>query len=67
VLALGLLSSCTNLPVATEDAKAPDVFDRIRALDLLPRGPQPVDQNALLAAARIRSFPAQGGQRAVPQ
>ena len=42
-LALAALGSCTNLPVATEDAKTPDVFDRIRALDILPRSPQPVD------------------------
>jgi general secretion pathway protein D len=41
-LALAALGSCTNLPVATEDAKTPDVFDRIRALDILPRSPQPV-------------------------
>jgi general secretion pathway protein D len=41
--ALVALGSCTNLPVATEDAKTPDVFDRIRALDILPRSPQPVD------------------------
>ena len=40
-LTLALAASCTNLPVATEDAKTPDVFDRIRALDLLPRSPQP--------------------------
>ena len=38
-LILACLGSCTNLPVATEDAKTPDVFDRIRALDLLPRQP----------------------------
>ena len=43
---LACVGSCTNLPVATEDAKAPDVFDRIGALDLLPRQPLPVDQNA---------------------
>jgi general secretion pathway protein D len=42
-LALAALGSCTNLPVATEDAKTPDVFDRIRALDILPRSPQPVE------------------------
>src|ERR1700675_2846701 len=41
-LILACLGSCTNLPVATEDAKTPDVFDRIRALDLLPRQPLPV-------------------------
>ncbi len=40
-LTLARCGSCTNLPIATEDAKAPDVFDRIRALDLLPRSPQP--------------------------
>jgi hypothetical protein len=40
-LTLALAASCTNLPVATEDAKAPDVFDRIRALDLLPRPRSP--------------------------
>jgi general secretion pathway protein D len=45
-LTIALLSSCTNLPVATEDAKAPDVFDRIRQLDLLPRSPQPVNGDA---------------------
>ncbi len=44
--ALGALGSCTNLPVATEDAKTPDVFDRIRALDILPRSPQPVDNGS---------------------
>ena len=42
-LVLASLGSCTNLPVATEDAKTPDVFDRIRALDILPRSPQPVE------------------------
>jgi general secretion pathway protein D len=53
-LALAALGSCTNLPVATEDAKTPDVFDRIRALDILPRSPQPVDNGP------------NGGQRAKP-
>jgi general secretion pathway protein D len=46
------LGSCTNLPIVTEDAKAPDVFDRIRALDLLPRQPLPVDQNAQIGGNR---------------
>src|SRR5450631_80324 len=55
-LMLALVGACTNnLPVATEDAKTPDVFDRIRALDILPRAPQPVDP-----AAQI------GGQRGKP-
>jgi general secretion pathway protein D len=49
-----LAASCTNLPVATEDAKTPDVFDRIRALDILPRSPQP-EPGAVI-----------GGQRAKP-
>jgi general secretion pathway protein D len=53
-LALAALGSCTNLPVATEDAKTPDVFDRIRALDILPRSPQPVESSP------------NGGQRAKP-
>ena len=51
-IVLAGLGSCTNLPVATEDAKAPDVFDRIRALDLLPRQPLPVDQNAQIGGTR---------------
>ncbi len=51
-LALAALGSCTNLPVATEDAKTPDVFDRIRALDILPRSPQPVDQRPEQRPAR---------------
>jgi general secretion pathway protein D len=33
-------------------AKAPDVFDRIRALDLLPRQPLAVDQNAQIGGTR---------------
>jgi general secretion pathway protein D len=53
-LVLAALGSCTNLPVATEDAKTPDVFDRIRALDILPRSPQPVENGP------------SGGQRAKP-
>jgi general secretion pathway protein D len=53
-LTLALAASCTNLPVATEDAKTPDVFDRIRALDILPRSPQP-EPGAVI-----------GGQRAKP-
>jgi general secretion pathway protein D len=51
-MVLACVGSCTNLPVATEDAKAPDVFDRIRALDLLPRQPLPVDQNAQIGGNR---------------
>jgi general secretion pathway protein D len=51
-LVLACVGSCTNLPVATEDAKAPDVFDRIRALDLLPRQPLPVDQSAQIGGSR---------------
>ena len=51
-LILACLGSCTNLPVATEDAKPPDVFDRIRALDLLPRQPLPVEQNAEIGGNR---------------
>jgi general secretion pathway protein D len=53
-LVLACMGSCTNLPVATEDAKAPDVFDRIRALDLLPRQPLPVDQNAQIGGNRSK-------------
>jgi general secretion pathway protein D len=53
-LTLALVGSCTNLPVATEDAKTPDVFDRIRALDLLPRTPQPVDGNAQAGGPRSK-------------
>ncbi len=53
-LTLAAVGSCTNLPVATEDAKTPDVFDRIRALDLLPRTPQPVDGNAQAAGQRSK-------------
>jgi general secretion pathway protein D len=48
------MGSCTNLPVATEDAKTPDVFDRIRALDLLPRQPLPVEQNAQIGGNRTK-------------
>ena len=51
-LLVACVGSCTNLPVATEDAKAPDVFDRIRALDLLPRQALPVDQNAQIGGNR---------------
>ena len=53
-LTLALVASCTNLPVATEDAKTPDVFDRIRALDLLPRSPQPVDQGGQIGGPRSK-------------
>jgi len=53
-LTLALVSSCTNLPVATEDGKTPDVFDRIRALDILPRSPQPVDQGGQAGGPRSK-------------
>jgi general secretion pathway protein D len=53
-LLIACVGSCTNLPVATEDAKTPDVFDRIRALDLLPRQPLPVDQNAQIGGNRSK-------------
>ena len=53
-LTLALVGSCTNLPVATEDGKTPDVFDRIRALDILPRSPQPVDQGAQTGGPRSK-------------
>ena len=53
-LLVACVGSCTNLPVATEDAKAPDVFDRIRALDLLPRQALPVDQNAQIGGNRSK-------------
>jgi general secretion pathway protein D len=52
--ALAMLGSCTNLPIATEDAKTPDVFDRIRALDILPRSPQPVDPGAQNSGPRAK-------------
>jgi general secretion pathway protein D len=52
-LTLAFAASCTNLPVATEDAKAPDVFDRIRALDLLPRSPQP-EPGAVIGGSRAK-------------
>jgi general secretion pathway protein D len=52
--ALAMLGSCTNLPIATEDAKTPDVFDRIRALDILPRSPQPVDPAAQSTGPRAK-------------
>ena len=53
-LTLALVGSCTNLPVATEDGKTPDVFDRIRALDILPRSPQPVDQGGQAGGPRSK-------------
>ena len=51
-LTLGLLAACAQLsgtPANQEVAKGPDIMDRVRSLDLLPRfprNPDPASQNA---------------------
>ena len=48
VLNLGLLAGCNQLPALPnsnnqEVSKGPDIMDRVRSLDLLPRFPQQAD------------------------
>jgi general secretion pathway protein D len=43
VLAAAILAACNLLQ---EEARPPSVFDRVRAIDLLPRQPQPVESTA---------------------
>jgi general secretion pathway protein D len=40
-----LLGACNQISQSQEPQRSPDVFDNVRNQDLLPRFPQPVDQN----------------------
>jgi general secretion pathway protein D len=55
VLNLGLLAGCHQILGNQEVSKGPDIMDRVRSLDLLPRFPQQPDQTEKNAGAGARS------------
>jgi len=55
VLNLGLLAACNQLSLGNQEvSKGPDIMDRVRSLDLLPRFPQQPDQTGKTAGAGAR-------------
>jgi general secretion pathway protein D len=54
VLNLGLLAGCNQIPGNNEVSKGPDIMDRVRSLDLLPRFPQQGNGSDQNAGARTR-------------
>ncbi|HWM46438.1 MAG TPA: type II secretion system secretin GspD [Xanthobacteraceae bacterium] len=50
-----LLAACNPLWVNTDDTRDPDVFEKVRSIDLLPRFPKQVAQGAPPAGNRVRS------------
>ena len=55
-LTLGLLAACAQLsgtPANQEVAKGPDIMDRVRSLDLLPRFPRQPDAASQNAGAGL--------------
>jgi len=55
VLNLGLLAACNQLSLGNQEvSKGPDIMDRVRSLDLLPRFPQQPDQSGKNAGAGAR-------------
>jgi general secretion pathway protein D len=53
IAAAGLLAACNALTTGQEDA-GPDVFDKVRSMDLLPRYPQPMPSTDQSAGDRAR-------------
>jgi general secretion pathway protein D len=53
-LALGSLAACGQLPV-NEDSHTPDVFDKIRNIDLMPRFPQQVGGPGQTGGTAVRA------------
>jgi general secretion pathway protein D len=54
-LNLGLLAGCNQLSLGNQEvSKGPDIMDRVRSLDLLPRFPQQPDQTGKNAGAGAR-------------
>jgi general secretion pathway protein D len=52
VLAAGSLSACNPVTLDDAERRPPDVFDRIRSIDLLPQSPAAQEPNANVADAR---------------
>jgi len=52
---LELLAACSPLSNNQEVSKGPDIMDRVRSLDLLPRFPQQPDSAGQITGARARS------------
>ena len=51
-----LLGSCNTVSgVADADAKDPDVFDKVRSIDLLPRYPNQLPQRELSTGPRAKT------------
>lgn len=79
IVAATILAACSNLStIGQDDARPPDVFDRVRSLDLLPRSPRPVEGTSSItderraveydaastsAAGETRARPAPAAQR----
>jgi general secretion pathway protein D len=54
-LILGLLAACNQLSLGNQEvSKGPDIMDRVRSLDLLPRSPQQTEPTDKNAGARAR-------------
>lgn len=53
IVAATMLAACGNLSgIGQDEARPPDVFDRVRSLDLLPRNPRPVEGSPSIADDR---------------
>lgn len=52
VVAATVLAACSISTISQDDTRPPDVFDRVRSLDLLPRNPRPVESASAVADDR---------------
>ncbi len=49
-----LLAACNTLATSDKDAQDPDVFERVRSIDLLPRYPNQIQQTQLNTGGRAK-------------
>ena len=55
-LSAGVIAACSQIPLGTQDdPKTPDVFDKIRNADLLPRFPQQTDNGRQVGGTAARA------------
>ena len=54
-LAIASLTACSHVPVGEGDTHTPDVFDKVRNIDLMPRFPQPMGAGGETSGMAVRA------------
>lgn len=49
-----LMAACNGVPGIPDDSREPDVFDKVRSIDLLPRFPSQVRQEQVAGGRRVK-------------